>query len=74
MIFPKDETDSKSVTPVTKVKGQIEDMGKLLLSLSGKLSFSLEVRFPEGSHLTDDAPSSWILYSGLLLYILLKLQ
>lgn len=63
VIFPNDETDSKPKQPI-KLKGQIKDMECLVLPSMGDLTFTLEITLPEGSHLTEDSPSRWVLLSG----------
>ncbi|XP_063433983.1 NHL repeat-containing protein 2-like [Mytilus trossulus] len=62
VIFSKDETDSKPKQPIN-LKGQIEDMESLVLPSMGDLTFTLEINLPEGSHLTEDSPSRWVLLS-----------
>ncbi|XP_071170103.1 NHL repeat-containing protein 2-like [Mytilus edulis] len=62
VIFPNDETDSKPKQPI-KLKGQIKDMECLVLPSMGDLTFTLEITLPEGSHLTEDSPSRWVLLS-----------
>ncbi|XP_052102272.1 NHL repeat-containing protein 2-like [Mytilus californianus] len=62
VIFSQDETDSRPKQQI-KLKGQIEDMKCLVLPSIGDLTFTLEISLPEGSHLTEDSPSRWVLLS-----------
>lgn len=65
VIFTKDSVDmidGKS-KPAINLRGHIENLQDLVVPSTGLLEFLLEVILPEGSHLTNDAPSIWTIYS-----------
>ena len=67
MIFPTDDQTYARQKSAIKLRGHIEELSVLILSSSGKLTFTFDITLPEGSHLTADSPSYLILLSGKVL-------